>query len=131
VAAREHVVKSRGFLIRASWVKHIADLPRWEKALYLRKLPERFSKLREFLEYVRLLNDLDSCSDFVKRLRPAVLIVDPKLYTYIDYPRKIPENRISRRHERVLALLADNVAYYAYWATEIRKKPQLVEQILK
>jgi len=46
-------------------------------------------------------------------------------------PRKIPEDRVSRRHEKVLALLADNVAYYAYWATEIRRRPQLIEQILK
>lgn len=112
-------------------MKHVADLPRLERALYLRKFPERFSKLKEFLEYVRWFNNLDSYSNLVERLRPAVLIVDPKLYTYINYPRKIPEDRVSRRHERVLALLADNVAYYAYWATEVRKKPQLIERILK
>jgi len=131
VAAWEHVVKRRSFLSRASWVKHAADLPRWEKALYLRKFPERFSKLREFLEYVRWFNDLNSCNNLLERLSPAILIVDPKLHPYINYPRKIPEDRVSRRYEKVLALLADNIAYYAYWATEIRKKPQLVEQILK
>jgi len=31
----------------------------------------------------------------------------------------------------VLTILADNVAYYAYWATEVRRRPQLVEQLLK
>jgi len=123
VAAWEHVVKRCSFLSRASWVKYVADLPRWEKALYLRKFPERFSKLMEFLEYVKWFNDLDNCSNLIDRLRPAVLIVDPKLYTYINYPRKIPEHRVSRRYEKVLALLADNVAYYVYWATEVRKKP--------
>jgi len=57
----------------------VTDLPRWEKALYLRELSERFSKLKRLLEYVKLFNDLDSCSNLVERLRPAVLVVDPKL----------------------------------------------------
>ena len=63
----------------------------------------------------------------MNELSPAIVVIDPRLDPYIDYPRKIPENRVTRRHERVLALLA----YFAYWATEIKKRPELLQQVLK
>ena len=131
VAAREHIIKKHSFLNKASWVKHIADLPKREKIVYLRRFPDRLAKIRVFLEHIKWFNNPSSCNDFVNKLSPAILITDPKLDPYIDYPRKIHESKVTRRHEKILALLADNVAYYTYWATIIRRKPQLLEQILK
>ncbi len=69
---------------------------------------------------MRWFNNPSSCSDFVNRLDPAIVIVDPKLDPYIDYPRKILENKVTGRHEKILMLLADSVAYYAYWISEVR-----------
>ncbi len=30
-----------------------------------------------------------------------------------------------------MIVLADNVAYFAYWAIELRKEPRLLHQVLK
>jgi len=114
VVAREHIIKKHSFLNKASWVEHVANLPRYEKVIYLRKFPDRLSKVGEFIEYIRWFNNPNGCSDFVNRLNPAILIIDPNLDPYINYPHKIPENKVVRRHEKILALLADSIAHYIY-----------------
>lgn len=90
VVAREHIIKSSIFLNKASWIKHIADLLEHEKTVYLHRFPDRLAKIKEFLEHIRWFNYTRSCNDFVNRLNPAIVIVDPKLDPYISYPRKIP-----------------------------------------
>jgi hypothetical protein len=131
VAAREHAVKSSSFLNKASWVKHVADLSKHERATYLHKLPSRLAKIVNFLEYIMHFNNTEDCNSFVDNLQPAIVIVDPKLNPHINYPRKITEDRVKRRHEKLLALLADNIAYYAYWVTEIKKRPQELGKVVK
>ena len=125
------MVKKPAFLAKASWVKRVADLPRREKVVYLHRLPDRLAKIKEFLDYIRVFSSVEACSIFVGRINPALVIVDPKLMRYIDHPRKIPEDRVKRRHERILALLADNVAYYAYWVARSGKNPRLLSRLLK
>jgi len=131
VAAREHVIKRPSFLSIASWVKHVADLPKREKLAYLRRLPDRLSRIMSYLEYVRWFSSVESCSAFIDSITPAIVILDPRLDPYIRYPRKILEDRVSRRHEEILSLLADNVAYYAYWVLEVRKRPRELGKVLK
>ncbi len=122
VAAREHSIKSSDFLNRASWVKHIADLPRREKTVYLHRLPTRLSRIMDYLESTRYFLSIDNCNKYIELLRPVVVLVDDKLYNAITYPRKVKESRIRERHRKVLIMLADNVAYYTYWILEVRKK---------
>ncbi len=129
VAAREHIIKRSSFLNRASWVRHVADFPKHEKLTYLRRFPERLGKVMSCLEYVRWFSSVEKCSRFTNS--PAIVIVDPRLDPYIRYPRKIHENRVSRRHEKILSLLAVNIAYYAYWVLEIRKRPGELERLLE
>ena len=131
VAAKEHVIKTANFLNKTSWIKHIADLPKREKTVYLHRLPDRLAKVTKYLSRIRLFRNTKTCSEFVKILNPAVVIVDPKLNPHIDYPRKVLEDRVKRRHEKILALLADNIAYYSYWVIEVRRKPGELNRILK
>ncbi len=131
VAAREHIVKRPSFLNMASWVKHVADMSSREKLVYLHRFPARLSKIMDYLEYVRVFSSVEACNRFVGSLNPAIVIVDPRLDPYISYPRKILEDRVRRRHERILMLLADNVAYYAYWVTEARRRPEELARVMK
>jgi len=129
--AEEHSVKRSSFLDAASWAKRIADLDRRERIAYLHRLPYRFARVLGYLMYVRLFSSLESCNSFIRSVRPIVVLVDDSLYDLLDFRPKVRESNIAERHRRVLTVLADNVAYYAYWATEVRKRPQLIQQILK
>ncbi|RLG82144.1 MAG: hypothetical protein DRO09_00940 [Thermoprotei archaeon] len=131
VAAREHVIKRSSFLNRASWVKHVADLPRREKLVYLRRFPSRLARVLEYLVHVKWFNSVEACNTFIKTLNPAIVVVDPKLHLHIDYPRRILEDEVKKRYEKILALLADNIAYYSYWALEVREKLEELRRILK
>ena len=132
VGARECNVKCGSFLNLASWVKHVADLSRREKTVYLHRFPSRLHRLHGHLDYVRVFSSLRECNNFINTVKPAILIVDPKLSPYITYPRKISEDKVKRRHERILVLLADNIAYYTYWTLKVRKKDtRELKRILK
>lgn len=76
--------------------------------------------------YIRHFSSPLSCNNFIWSIKPIVALVDDKLYDLITYKPKVKESKVKERHRKVLTILADNVAYYAYWATEIRKKPQLL-----
>lgn len=131
VGAREHVIKRPDFLNKASWVRHVADLPRHEKTVYLHRFPSRLNKIINYLNYVRSFNNVRECSKFIQLTKPAIVIADPKLSPRIRHPHKIPENKVSRRYEKILTLLADNVAYYAYWVTEVEGNPKKLRNITK
>ena len=74
---------------------------------------------------------MEACNSFIDRVSPVIVIVDPKLNPHIGYPRKIPEDMVKRRYEKVLALLADNIAYYAYWAAEKLRRHEKIRALLK
>jgi len=131
VVAEEHSMKRSSFLDAASWAKRIADLDRRERIAYLHRFPHRFAKVLSYLTYVRHFSSLESCNSFIQSVRPVVVLVDDSLYDLLDFRPKVRESNIAERHRKVLTILADNIAYYAYWATEVRKKPQLIQLILK
>jgi len=131
VVAEEHPVKRSSFLGAASWARRVADLDKQERIAFLHRFPHRFAKVLGYLMYVRLFSSLDDCNSFIQSVRPVVVLVDDSLYDLLDFRPKVRESNIAERHRKVLTVLADNVAYYAYWATEVRKRPQLIEQILK
>jgi len=60
-----------------------------------------------------------------------LVIVDGKLYKYIDFRPKIRESRVRERYRRVLILLADNIAYYAYLVLEVKKRSEELRRIVK
>ncbi len=131
VVAEEHLIKQSNFLDSTSWARHIADLAKQEKTVYLHRLPHRLAKVSSYFMYIRHFSSPLSCNNFIQSIKPIVALVDDKLYNLLTYKPKVKESRVKERHRKVLTILADNVAYYAYWATEIRKKPQLLQQILK
>ena len=104
-------------------MKHVADLPRREKTVYLHRLPERLSKVLDMLAYVRVFNSVDRCSSFIETLNPLLVLVDDRLYSRIQHPRRVRESRVRETHRRRLVMLADNIAYYACWATEEPGRP--------
>ncbi len=78
VAAKEYVVKRPDFLCRASWVRHVVDLPKCEKLSYLHRFPSRLSKILNYLERVKWFNDVRKCRAFVSTLNLATVVADPK-----------------------------------------------------
>ena len=81
--------------------------------------------------YIRHFSGLDSCNNFIQNIKPTVVLVDDRLYTPLTYEPKVKESKVKERHRKILTILADNVAYYAYWAIEVRRKSRLLQQILK
>ena len=114
VGAREHVVKSRGFLYHAAWVKHFREVPSHRKSSYMRRLPRRFAVLKRYLALVRIALDVEALVRVIASHRPSLVLVDNKLLKYvrIEGAKVVPENRVIYRHHTVLMLLADNLANY-------------------
>jgi len=130
VVARESVIKSSEFLNLASWVKHVADLPRREKIAYLHRFPKRLAKIRSYLEHVLVVRGIEEANRRLVELKPDVVLVDNALYSYVHHPRKVMESRVKERHRRVLMLLTDNVAYYAYWVLNVLRDPRKLREVL-
>ncbi len=124
VATREYVLKDSSFLVSTKWVKHVAELEKHEKSRYLHLLPKRFKSVKPYLTHVKTFSSVEPCNNLIKQLKPIVVLVDDKLYSSIDYPRKIREGKIRERHRRRLVMLTDNVAYYTYWCTAILGRPE-------
>ncbi len=80
VAAKEYVVKRPDFLCRASWVRHVVDLPKREKLSCLHRFPSRLSKILNYLERIKWFNDVRKCRAFVSTLNPAIVVANPKPY---------------------------------------------------
>ena len=113
------------------WLKHVADLDRIEKQIYLHRFPERLLKISSMLSYIRFFSSIEQCNNFIMRVNPITVLVDNKLNPHIVYPRKIIEDRVKEAHRKKLMLLADNIAYYAYWACRKLRKPGKLKIILK
>ena len=112
VAAREHLLKRSDFLKAAKWVKHFREIGSDRKRFYLSTFPKRFRKLKPFLDITRICLNIRSTQDILNGLKPLVVIVDDKLYSKINHPRKVRKSRVKERHRRMLTLIADNLANY-------------------
>ena len=129
MGAYEHTVKSKEFLDATSWARHATDLGRHERTRYLHLFPTRFRRAKPYLSIVRVLGNTASCNNLVNSLRPIAVLIDDRLHPYIDYPRKVREGRVREKHRKRLMLLADNVAYYAYWCTAVLGRSGKVREI--
>ncbi len=112
-----------------SWVRHVADLSKCEKTRYLHLLPTRFRKVKPYLSIVKAFSNLLPCNNLINHLKPAVVLVDDKLYQHVSYPRKVRESRAREKHRKKLILLADNVAYYTYWCVAILGRPEKIKEL--
>ena len=115
MGAREHVLKSRGFLYVASWAKHFREIPSHRKSSYLKRFPSRFLKVSPYLDVARVYLDVESVVNMLKLLNPCIVLVDNKLLHIISGIARtiiVPENKVVYRHHRVLITLADNLANY-------------------
>ena len=84
------------------------------KVSYLRKFVKHYSGISQFLTHVKILKETSHLPNFVKQVKPSLLLVDSKLVKYVEdlgiYI--VPENSIRYRHHERLMLLADNLANY-------------------
>ncbi len=116
VGAREHVLKSCEFARKASGLKHFREIGSDRKRMYLKALPRRFNKLKPFLELAKVFRYSEGTIEFIdgylRRVRPALVIVDDHLYPVLGYSRKLKEGSVRRDDLKKLVVIADNLANY-------------------
>ncbi len=114
VGAREYILKRENFLNSVSWLEHFREIHPRRKRSYLAKLPKRFLKVSKYLLYVKVFTDINELLRFVKRINPAVVLVDDKLLHLFREVNAlmVPEKNIRYKHHRKLMLLADSLANY-------------------
>ena len=122
VGAEEHVLK-RIIVRRASWVKHYREIPSREKRSYLRRFPQRYRKLLQYLAVSRLCFTIDCIDHVLRDIQPELLVLDDKLARELAANTRVllESNAARQRHLRLLITLADNLANYA--RTQIRENP--------
>ena len=83
---------------------------------YIRAFPKRYSKLYSYIEVARVFTETSSATETINTLlisfRPALVIVDDKIYNTVNYPNKVRESLARRKHEIYLRRVADNLANY-------------------
>lgn len=105
---------------KASWLKHISELPKRERMSYLRKFPERYQNLKPLLHKVELTPFFSDIAPTIENSIPSVglVIVDDavlnkQLKAYANQKNVLRESIAKNRKKfRLLVLLADNLAYY-------------------
>ncbi len=114
VGAREHVLKSRGFLYATSWIKHFREIPSRMKVSYLRKFVRHYPRISRFLTHVKILREASYLPSFVEQVKPSLILVDNKLVKHVENLGIyiVTENSVRYRHHERLMLLADNLANY-------------------
>ncbi len=116
VGAREHILKSQRFTTIASTLKHYREVPSPRKKTYLKAFTRRYTKLYNYLEIARIsvysLEAMSKINKLLSKIKPALSIVDDKLYSEISYPVKLRESRARRCHLENLVTIADNLANY-------------------
>lgn len=131
VVASEHILKRGSFLDHTSWVAHFREVHPRRKSSYLAKLPNRFAKVSEYLLHVRIFRSEAELLNFIKTLKPAVILVDDKL---LHITRRmgalvISEKNIRYKHHERLMLLADNLANY--FRRILKEKPRKIREELR
>ena len=118
VGAREHVLKSQEFSTIAARLKHYREVRSKEKRSYIKAFPRRYLKLLNYIEtakvYVYGVKAIEEINTLLQKLKPALIIVDDKLYNKINYPenQKRREGEAKRKYEEHLKKIADNLANY-------------------
>ena len=73
-------------------------------------------KLYKYLEIARIsvysLKAIGKINQLLSKIKPALSIVDDKLYSEVNYPIKLRESRVRKRHHENLVTIADNLANY-------------------
>lgn len=113
----------KGKLVKyCSWVKHVRELSKHKKRLYLASFYRRYKKILPLLEVSKIYtsSSISKVNGLVQVLRPFIVIVDDKIYHLINHDKKIREGNVKSGNRKVLVLLADGLANYARY---IRKYP--------
>lgn len=113
VGIEEPILKSSKFTQVTEWVKHLRELGSDKRKQYLRALPRRFKKIRQYLMLARICTTIRCVQKLIYSYNPLVVIIDDKLANRVQYPRKVRESNVKEHHRRRLILLADNLAGYA------------------
>ena len=110
------MLKKPSFLYHAGWAKHYREIPSRRKKGYLRRFPDRFLKIRDYLEIVRVSTSIERCLDLLRSINPVLVLVDDKLVDLVKEALPsatvVAESRVQHRHHRLLITLADNLANY-------------------
>ncbi len=112
VGAYEHVLKSRVFGQYCTGLKHFRRVSSRRKARYIRFFEKRFTKLKEVLELIRIVQTIDKVNEIIQIHQPALIIIDNKLAASIDYQCMILEDSPKPRYMNDLITIADNLANY-------------------
>ena|GEM_PF-1023729 len=135
VGAREHVLKRGGFSAIAATLKHYREVHSKRKHSYIKAFPRRYLRLYKHIDVARIYvytpEALKEINTLLRKLKPALVIVDDKLYDQVNYleKRKRREGRAKRKHEEYLKKLADNLANY--FRLLLRENPRKFNEELK
>ena len=78
---------------------------------------------------VRVCLNIDCVQSIIENICPLVIIVDDKLYTKIQHPRKVREGHVKEKHRVRLMLIADNIANY--FRIIFKEKPEKFREELR
>ncbi len=116
VGAREHILKSQRFTTIASTLKHFRKVSSSRKKTYLKAFTRRYARLYNYLEIARVLTysveAMNKINQLLSKIKPALSIVDDKLYSEVNYPVKLRESKVRKRHLENLVTITDNLANY-------------------
>ncbi len=129
VVAEESVLKTRKFQRLCSGLKHFRRVGSDRKSSYLRRLPKKLEKLQEHLVAVRVVDSGEEAADVVDQLKPALVVVDDKLYHLIDHRHKIRESSPKPRYLNNLLTIADNLANYFRLLKKSSDKSKLLREL--
>ena len=123
---------------KGSWLKHLAELPKQERRNYIAKFPDRFEKMKSYLEKIIITPFLDEIKGEVasKSESIRVLILDDavlkKFSEYSGQKNVFRESLAKKRHEfRHVVLLTDNLAYISREIYEKNPNPNSLKKELR
>ena len=122
VGAEEHVLK-RVVARRASWARHYREIPSREKRSYMKRFPERYRRLLQYLTVSRVCFTIDCVDRALRALNPELVILDDKLARELVVNTRVllESSARSKGHLYLLVILADNLANYA--RTQLHENP--------
>jgi len=113
VGAEEHILKSRDFSRLCGSLKRFRRVGSDRKQQYLKSFMRRYMRyLRDYLSVVRILRSVDDVNELIRKISPAVIVVDDKIYGILNHPVKIRESSPKPKYMDYLLLIADNLANY-------------------
>ena len=133
VGAREHILKSRIFGRLCTGLRHFRRVSPSRRASYIRFFERRYMKLKEVLALAKVTLSVDSAERILSFYRPAVIIVDDKLFRRLGHGTKIRESAPKPRYMDDLMAIADNLANYLriLQSKNTKKFQQVTQRITK